>query len=329
MIDEPQEDDNGQPAPAPEAEPAPSPAPARVSPGHLLRSARESKNLSLDEVTAQTLLARGTVEALENNDFDRLSQPVFVRGYYRKCAKVLGVPEDEVMAAYSEWTGVPGPSPASPGQVDVIPQDVTPGGRRVVGAVAVVLLLGLVAVFGWQALPGGGDGNGEVASTAPASDQPASLSTDEESSTAPAGATIPTPATDGADESPSVRSSSVTDETVAGNERPEPAETPDTPTDEAAAESGTGDAAADTRLVLRFEDRSWVEVRDASGNRLIQGIIGGGNMRVVDGEPPYRVVLGFAPGVTVTMGEQTLFTGEDAGPDRTARFTVQADGSIQ
>ena len=81
--------------------------------------------------------------------------------------------------------------------------------------------------------------------------------------------------------------------------------------------------------MLRFEDRSWVEVRDASGNRLIQGIIGGGNMRVVDGDPPYRVVLGFAPGVTITMGERTLFTGEDAGPDRTARFTVQADGSIQ
>lgn len=327
MSDEPSEDDNGQATPAPEAQPAPA-APTRVSPGHLLRSAREAKDLSLDEVTAQTLLARGTVEALENNDFDRLSQPVFVRGYYRKCAKVLRVPEDEVMAAYSEWTGVPGPSPASPGQVDVIPQDVTPGGRRVVGAVAVILLLGLVAVFGWQALPGSGQGD-DVASTAPASDEPASVATDEERSSSSAGSSIPAPATDDAGGSPPVPASPATDDAVTLNETPEPAETPDTPTEEAAADSGRGDAPTDTRLVLRFEERSWVEVRDASGNRLIQGIIGGGNMRVVDGEPPYRVVLGFAPGVTVTMGEQTLFTGEDAGPDRTARFTVQADGSIQ
>ena len=37
------------------------------------------------------------------------------------------------------------------------------------------LLLGLIAVFGWQVLPGGGNGDGEMASTAPASDQPASL----------------------------------------------------------------------------------------------------------------------------------------------------------
>ncbi|MDT0634371.1 RodZ domain-containing protein [Spectribacter hydrogenooxidans] len=325
MIDDSQEDGNGQADSAPEADPAPR---KRVSPGHLLRSAREAKDLSLDEVTAQTMLARGTVEALENNDFDRLSQPVFVRGYYRKCAKALGVPEDEVMAAYSEWTGVPGPSPASPGQVDVIPQDVTPGGRRVVGAVAVILLLGLIAVFGWQVLPGGGNGDGEMASTAPASDQPASVSTDEESSIPTAESTIRTPPIEGAAESPSVPTDPVTDETVAGNETPEPAETPERPADDTTAGSG-GDGAGDTRLVLRFEDRSWVEVRDASGNRLIQGIIGGGNMRVVDGDPPYRVVLGFAPGVTITMGERTLFTGEDAGPDRTARFTVQADGSIQ
>lgn len=277
--------------------------PARISPGHLLRSAREEKGLSVDELVSQTLLSRTTVEALEDNAFDRLSQPVFVRGYYRKCAKVLGLSEEEVMTAYAEWTGVTGPSPASPGQVDVVPQDVTPGNARFFGFLLVVLAIAAVIAALWLFLPilrdrlggdsaGGGDTSGGVEVTS-------LLSRDETSS---AGQPQPAPET-AADQQTDTSS-------------PAPAASG---ADNAGAEPP---AAATPALRLRFKERSWVEVRDASGRRLLNGIVGAGKQRTVEGEPPYHVALGNAPGVEVYAAGRRVNIDNETESDNTARFTV-------
>src|SRR3546814_14083788 len=63
--------------------------------------ARQAQHLSVDDLAGQTKLARTTVEALERDDFGALLEPVYVRGYYRKCAKVLGVDEKALIEAYS------------------------------------------------------------------------------------------------------------------------------------------------------------------------------------------------------------------------------------
>ena len=43
--------------------------------------------------------------ALERDDFAVLTEPVYVRGYYRKCAKVLSLPETELIGAYDRLLG--------------------------------------------------------------------------------------------------------------------------------------------------------------------------------------------------------------------------------
>lgn len=285
---------------------------ARPSPGELLRSARESKGLSVDELVAQTLLSRSTVAALEANDFERLSQPVFVRGYYRKCAKVLGLPEDELMAAYAEYTGVPGPRPASPGQVDVIPQDVTPRSWRALRVILLVIAVLAVAAAAWWLIPRLG---GDYASTDVLEDgfQRSLL-------TAPdAAAGRAAPASDLADD---------TAEGVAGMR---PAEESPQPSSEPVAESApangpvgsAGDAGA--RLELRFRERSWVEVRDADGKRLLGGILPAGSERSLTGRPPYQVALGNAPGVDIRFNGEAVAIGDEIRDNNTARFTLAAD----
>src|SRR6185503_2912042 len=90
---------------APEAEtPAaapPPPPPELPSPGALLRAARERAGLGADDLAGQLKLAKGTLEALERDDFAALSEPVYIRGYYRKIAKVLPVAETELIEAYN------------------------------------------------------------------------------------------------------------------------------------------------------------------------------------------------------------------------------------
>ncbi|HKY90026.1 MAG TPA: helix-turn-helix domain-containing protein, partial [Nevskiaceae bacterium] len=78
---------------------SPSPV-AHGSPGEAIRVARERARLSLDELAARTRLSRPVLEALEKDAFEQLLEPVYVRGYYRKCAKVLDLAEQPLIDAY-------------------------------------------------------------------------------------------------------------------------------------------------------------------------------------------------------------------------------------
>jgi cytoskeleton protein RodZ len=79
---------------------APVPASSGAGPGILIRRARERAMMSQDELAAQLRLSRATLDALEHDDFAALSEPVYVRGYYRKCAKFLNLSEAELLSAY-------------------------------------------------------------------------------------------------------------------------------------------------------------------------------------------------------------------------------------
>lgn len=252
----------------------------RESPGRILKAAREKKGLSIEELAAETLLSADILGALEADDFEYLSQAVFVRGYYRKCAKILGLSEDELLAAYVSRAKPGEALPATPAQLSGIPQDVTPHSWRGLGLILAALLV-LLALLGVWWLTPAADGDyttqGEVGG-------------DTER-------VVPTVAAEPDDD--------------AVEEAPPP------PTDEA-NESGA-------QLRLRFNQRSWVEVRDASGKRLLEGMPPAGSERVVGGSPPYEIMLGNAPGVEIRLdGERVVFDDRVRG-DNTARLTVTRD----
>ena len=79
--------------------------PLQPKPGGLLRAAREERGLSLDEMVVQTKLPRSMLDAIENDNFELLSEPVYVRGYYRKYARVVGADEAAVIAGYEAHAG--------------------------------------------------------------------------------------------------------------------------------------------------------------------------------------------------------------------------------
>lgn len=70
--------------------------------GFLLRSEREKKGLSHDQVVQVTRLRRHYVEALEKEDWDKLPPPVFVRGFIRSYARVLGLDEQKALSLYEK-----------------------------------------------------------------------------------------------------------------------------------------------------------------------------------------------------------------------------------
>jgi cytoskeleton protein RodZ len=71
-----------------------------VGPGVRLRKERQAQGLDQSRAAAQLHLSDAMIEALETDDFDALPGAVFAQGYLRNYARLLGVPEDEVMGAY-------------------------------------------------------------------------------------------------------------------------------------------------------------------------------------------------------------------------------------
>ena len=53
------------------------------------------------------------------------------------------------------------------------------------------------------------------------------------------------------------------------------------------------------RLVLIFDEGSWVDVRDSAGQRLLSQTVSVGNTIELNGMPPFTVFLGNAGGVRV------------------------------
>jgi len=73
------------------------PAPA-LSPGRCLREARESRGMSIADVTHAIKFSPRQIEALERDDFDSLPGYTFVRGIIRSYAKLLRIEEEPLLA---------------------------------------------------------------------------------------------------------------------------------------------------------------------------------------------------------------------------------------
>jgi cytoskeletal protein RodZ len=107
-----------------------------TSVGQHLRALRETKRMSVAEVSRATRVPVASVERIEADRFDELPGEVFVRGFLRAYARALEVPVDDVLARYTAsrrvaWvTPLPITSPVRPAR-----------SRRFGVAIAFVLLL--------------------------------------------------------------------------------------------------------------------------------------------------------------------------------------------
>jgi len=74
--------------------------------GQRLCHARQVKNLTIAEVATELRLTKQTIEIIENERWNELHGRAYARGYFSNYVKFLGLPEDELLAAFNiEYTG--------------------------------------------------------------------------------------------------------------------------------------------------------------------------------------------------------------------------------
>lgn len=123
--------------------------------GALLKGEREKKGLSPEEVTQVTRVRSHYLVALENEDWQNLPSPVFVKGFIKAYAKALGLDEGKLLELYE----IDAPSESAPSTTIIEPQKSKKG-------LLVVVLLFLVALTGIVAYLWSEDSAPELATTA-------------------------------------------------------------------------------------------------------------------------------------------------------------------
>ena len=149
--------------------------------GQYLKRERESRSVSLEEVSKATRISLSILEALEGDEFERLPQKEFIPGFLRGYARHLGLHRDEVLRRYriqSELSGrkekyrqmplFPGAVPPLEEAAEAVPESPPEsragGGRRkipwkiLLQLAILILALGL-SLYLHQTLKKSGDGD--------------------------------------------------------------------------------------------------------------------------------------------------------------------------
>jgi len=324
------------------------------SPGRRLRVARQALGLDLERVAAELRLSDAIVQSLERDDYDALPGQVFVVGYIRKYARVVGLDPEPLVVAYQAGMerSEPARSQARAGE----PAVGRSGGRRfvsrLIGFGMLILLTALMLVW-WQrrergieainAVPDVGMEAGTMVEpvteirepalagrdsiAAGAAEQPSEMERRGQSST-------PEPPPDPIPSEPPPMVVAPTGQAVANDAddrviaavdmQPSATEQPTEEPVSVEEDGGQGAGTASREIVMSFDGPCWVDVRDSERKYKLFGEMKKGDRHVLGGKPPYSVILGNAAAVRVTVGGEA-FDLSKMSQGNVARFTLDPE----
>lgn len=257
--------------------------PVSTTLGSQLRQAREALGFSVADVVQVIRFSAHQIEAIERDDYASLPGATSARGLVRNYAKFLKLDPQPLLILLEPAVPVPEADVRPPSNMGVAEQ-VSLRERVPVHFLGMAATLAILALAGFWYF--GSEPETTVVSrpSVPAPSQPLAPSADAASSAPPAATPPPTAAVTAVGEAPS---SAIP---VAG-------------------------------LRIEFDDRSWIEIRDATQKVVLVGEYAAGTRHNVDGKAPFQLWIGRASGVRVYMGERAI----DLKPhtrEEVARFTL-------
>ncbi|SFS01821.1 cytoskeleton protein RodZ [Stenotrophomonas maltophilia] len=268
--------------------------------GTRLRQAREAAGLTLDDVGQRLRMPVQVVRSLEEEQWQKLGAPVFVRGQLRSYARLLNVDVSELLEQAQVGPVVP---------PTLVSHTHTPRARRIAENLGRrVLYVGITAVLAvpvWFATRGHFDAGTPSPNTASLDVIPA---------------TVPvTPAAEGTEPVASTEAS------VASTAKP--AATPYVASLAPVPRPASAAAGVGTTLDMQFNGDSWVDIGGPDGSTVEKALIRSGESRSFTPGQVTRVTLGNASAVQVQQNGAIV----DLAPYQranVARFQVSSEGSV-
>jgi cytoskeleton protein RodZ len=283
-------------------------APPPATLGERLRAARLNQDLTVEQLSTELRIEAKQLHALEENRFEQIGVPVFVKGYLKQYGTRLGLDVADLLAAYHQQTTL--------ADVEVQPsrtiklRDERQITAWALAVIVLLLVIGGLAAWWWT---GGSFGAAvPMPSTAAPAVEPAPSPQEGEPS-----ALVPEQRP-----GPLEQASPAAEPAAADAPRQSPAfadvtEGPDDGPSDAPAAEGMS-----IPLELTFEGESWAEITDARGERLLFGLNAAGRSITVRGAPPFAIVLGNADSVRLTVDGEPYAIPRRGRQGNLARFSV-------
>lgn len=323
------------------------------STGERLRVAREQMGLSQQNVAERLCLKLSTVRDIEEDKAPADLASTFLRGYIRSYARLVHVPEEELLPMMAKQ------APVRAAKVEPM-QSFSLGKRRkkrdgwlmIFTWLVLFVVVGLTGAWWWQNhkaaqddlvsmadqnVGAGGDNSqsiplnnsgadgispAEEAPTAPAQSAPADTAAAPDAA-ATSSATNTSAAATGSAASAANTSAAATGSAapVAVSPSQVPADNGQMPTASAGVSAPAAEANA---LVMNFSKECWLEVSDATGKKLFSGIQRSGGKLSLSGTAPYRLKIGAPGAVQIQYQGQPVDLSRFIRSNQVARLTVGA-----
>ena len=291
-----------------------------VGPGQLLRNAREQLGWTREQVASRIHLRLTLIAAIEADTYDKHTSHTFIRGYLRAYAKLVGIPEETILAAYDKLGLTP------PDNIDMQSfsrrsrQQANDSRLKVVTWLVILVLIALSIAWWWQSTARRSAGDEALAASEMGTEQTMSVAS-------------VTPAVDVADPVLPVASDAVATEVVVSDAaatvpavvaatsaalstEASAAEATQAPAETAATEPGKA-----PQLKMSFTADCWLDVKDANGKTLFSGLKKANDELVLEGPEPLRFIVG-APMAVNLEYQGKSFDMSRYNNGRTARFSL-------
>ena len=291
-----------------------------VGPGQLLRNAREQLGWTREQVASRIHLRLTLIAAIESDTYDKHTSHTFIRGYLRTYAKLVGIPEETILAAYDKLGLTP------PDNIDMQSfsrrsrQQANDSRLKVVTWLVILVLIALSIAWWWQSTARRSAGDEALAASEMGTEQTMSVAS-------------VTPAVDVADPVLPVASDAVATDIVvsdaaatvpavvaatsaAQSTEASAAEATQAPAETAATEPGKA-----PQLKMSFTADCWLDVKDANGKTLFSGLKKANDELVLEGPEPLRFIIG-APMAVNLEYQGKSFDMSRYNNGRTARFSL-------
>ena len=117
-----------------------------IGPGERLQAARIQQGLSLDDVANRMHLSLDILKAIEDNKFEVITAPIFVKGYLRAYARIVSLNEDEIILQYRDFYSEEDPPISSTS--NILPE-LSAGDVRIKWTTYLVILVIAVMLAAW------------------------------------------------------------------------------------------------------------------------------------------------------------------------------------
>ncbi|NCH58380.1 cytoskeleton protein RodZ [Cronobacter dublinensis] len=319
--------------------------------GERLRLAREQLGLSQQVVAERLCLKVSTVRDIEEDNAPADLASTFLRGYIRSYARLVHVPEEELLPMLAKQAPVR-TAQVAPMQTYALGKSRKKRDGWLMSFTWLVLfvVVGLTGAWWWQNHKAqqeeistmADQSSAELSQNAASSPQSVPLNTDTPADASQEQATPPADLPSGDAQATAANTSQPTpmpSPTTASQQPvvvpPSQASTDTAAQQQNAAQSqlpvgqaSTAAAANGNALVMNFTADCWLEVTDATGKKLFSGLQRKDTNLNLTGEAPYRLKIGAPSAVQIQYQGKPVDLSRFIRTNQVARLTLNAEQSV-